>query len=137
MIRWYLGTGYSHVSYHFEAQKYDAILVYEAVGSGLRFIEKSNWLNHAEVVKSVDLQVSDCIYDRMMSICIKKAGLPYGYKQNIGIIIADILNLDHNPFPANENCSELLAELLEEAGFVFSKSYDLITPLDIEKALKS
>jgi hypothetical protein len=136
LIRWYLGTAYSHVSYHFEAEKYDCTLVYEAVGSGIRFIEKQNWLQHAEIVSSYSLTIPDSIYEKMMFVCIKKAGLPYGYSQNLGVVVADILNLRHNPLPAHENCSELLAEILEEAGYVFSKSYDLITPLDIERALK-
>jgi hypothetical protein len=135
LIRCYLGTGYSHTSYHFEAPKYDCTMVYEAVGSGIRFIEKQNWLKHAQIMKSITIEVPDEIYHKMMDVCIKKAGLSYGYMQNLGIVIANIFNLEHNPFPAHENCSEILAEILEEAGYKFNKSYDLVTPKDIETAI--
>jgi hypothetical protein len=131
-IRAYMSTGYSHVSYHFDSVKYNCTLVYEAVGSGIRFIEKENWLKSVEVVSSVTIQVNSDIYDKMMLVCIKNAGNKYGFKQNIGVVIADIFSLDYNPFPSYSNCSELLARILDQAGYKFNKGFDLITPKDIE-----
>lgn len=135
LIKWYMGTPYSHVSFHFNVEKYDATLVYEAVGSGIRFLCKEKWEQHAVTIKSYRLTVSDEIYNKIMKVCIRYAGGEYGHLQNLGIVIADILNLDKNPFPAHENCSELLYFLLEEAGYKANKSSGLITPRDIDEML--
>lgn len=136
LIRKYMGTSYSHVSFHFNTSTMNRTLVYEAVGSGIRFIEKSNWEKYAELVVSYEIEVSNEIYVRMMQTCIDNAGLKYGYMQNIGVIIAKLFKLEYNPFPENDNCSELLLRLLIEAGYSIEKSHDLVTPLDIENMLK-
>jgi len=135
LIKWYMGTPYSHVSFHFDIERYDSTLVYEAVGSGIRFLGKERWDRHASVVKQYEIIVSDEIYTKIMKVCIKYAGGEYGYLQNLGIVIADVLNLDKNPFPAHENCSELLYFLLEEAGYKANKTSGLITPKDIDEML--
>jgi hypothetical protein len=135
LIRGYLRTEYSHVSYHFIDELTGQEMVYEAVGSGLRFISKERWLQHAEITCSFELLVSLDTYLKIRNTCIRFSGQDYGYLQNLGILIADMFSLDYNPFPENQNCSEILARILEEEGFKFAKNRNLLTPRDIEHAL--
>jgi hypothetical protein len=135
-IRKFMGTGYSHVSFHFDSPSLNRTLVYEAVGSGIRFIEKKNWDKHAEMIVSYDIEICQEVYTKMLQTCIDYAGKEYGYMQNVGVLIAHLFKLDYNPFPANDNCSEILLRLIEEAGYFTSKSHDLVTPLDIENMIR-
>lgn len=135
LIRLYLGTKYSHTYLRFRADKYDRNLIYEAVGSGVRFIGQKMWESHAEEVKSHEIEVSEAGYNKIMVLCIDNAGMNYGFLQNAGIIVANIFNLDKNPFPADTNCSEELAKILHEEGYRFNKEFNLITPKDIDEAL--
>lgn len=136
LIRWYLGEKYSHTYLRFRSDKFDRNLIYEAVGSGVRFIGQKMWQTHAEEMKSYEIEVSEIGYIKIMQLCIDNAGADYGVSQNLGIIIADILNLARNPFPSNTNCSEELAKILDEEGYKFDKEFNLVTPKDIDNSLK-
>lgn len=131
LIRWYLGTDYSHVSFKFEAKSYDRMLVYEAVGAGVRFIGLNQWTTDHEEVNSVELNISDENYKRIMQFCIDSSGSGYGYLQNIGILIADLFKLKKNPLVKGENCSEIIGEVLALEGYKIDKDFNLLTPKDI------
>lgn len=135
VIRWYLKTKYSHTYFKFNSNKYNLDLIYEAVGSGVRFIGTKLWKNHAIQVCSYDVSISEEGFTKVMQIFIDNAGADYGYKQNLGIIIADIFDLKTNPFPSKTNCSELVARVLVKEGYEFDKDLNLVTPKDIELSI--
>jgi len=134
IIRKWMKTDYSHVSVHFFSQSLDRHLIYEAVGSGVRFVGKDLWDKHAVAVYSTELNVTEEQYVKVLQRCVDLAGIKYGLTQNIGICIAKILKLIKNPFKSaksEENCSEIAAEVLTILGISFDKHLDLITPKDI------
>lgn len=137
VIRAYMGTPYSHTYLSFYSQSLDRHLKYEAVGSGVRFIGDNLWEKHALEIKSYTIEVTDESYIESLQECVDNAGINYGFWQNIGIVVANILNLNKNPFNSGINCSEIMGKLLKKNGYVITKDTNLLTPLDIENILKA
>jgi uncharacterized protein YycO len=138
LIRCFLGTKYSHVAIVFTKPS-GKKLVYEAVGSGVRYISFPIWEKHVEIVDSVNLsqdEYNQC-NSKIMGYCMDNAGMDYGFMQNIGVFIAKVFDLKKNPFKKGKNCSEVLAEILVELGYEVTKPFDLVTPKDINDILKS
>lgn len=137
LIRAYQQTSYSHVYVRFYSESLNRTLIYEAVGKGVRFIGLPQWTKHAEELKSYTLQVKKCNAVTLLQYCVDHAGVEYGFWQNVGVILADLLNLKRNPFRKGKNCSEALAEVLALEGYKLPKDPNLMTPKDIEELLKS
>lgn len=135
LIRWYMKTPYSHVYLKFFSNSLDRELIYEAVGSGVRFIGVHRWDRHAIEVDSFTINISDESYKKMMQFCVDNAGIEYGFMQNLGIIIANICRMGKNPMPDGDNCSELIGEILTLEGYQFDKDSNLLTPKDIHLIL--
>lgn len=134
-IRMFQGTEYSHVYIKFKSDSLQRTLIYEAVGGGLRFIGTKVWESHAEEVASFSIDISQENYIILMQYCVDNAGTEYGFTQNIGVAICELLNLKKNPFKDGKNCSEVVGEILKLEGFVFGKETNLLTPKDIYKVL--
>lgn len=135
LIMWYMNTPYSHVYLKFTTSR-GKTLIYEAVGTGVRFVGYNIWKAHASTVYEKEIEVSKELYTKVMDFCMDNAGKEYSVSQNLGIFLADILKLKSNPFPDNgTNCSEIIAEILKEVGIEVKKDKNLITPLDIYKSL--
>ena len=137
LIRWYMCAPYSHVYMKFRSDSLERTLIYEAVGAGVRFIGAERWAEHAEEVDSVTIQISDENYVKLMQWCVDNSGIDYGFGQNFGIILANICKLKTNPLKNGKNCSEAIGEILELEGYSFDKELNLLTPKDINIALKS
>lgn len=137
LIRLFMGTPYSHVYLKFYSKSLDRTLVYEAVGSGVRFVGSKIWEEHAIEVKSCTVNISKESQIKLLQWCVDNAGVDYGYWQNLGVVISRILSLKKNPFTHGLNCSETLADLLDKEGYKISKDVNLITPLDIDIILRN
>jgi uncharacterized protein YycO len=137
LIRLYQGTPYSHVYLKFYSESLNRTLVYEAVGSGVRFIGSKQWESHAEEVKSYTINISKESKVKLLQFCVDNAGADYAYSQNLGIIVADIFNMKKNPFTKGLQCSETLGEILSLEGYKLHKDANLLTPLDIDIILKT
>jgi hypothetical protein len=135
IIRLYQGTEYSHAYLKFDSASLNRTLVYEAVGGGVRFVGSNLWKHKAEEVKQFQIQITDDQFIHIMQYCVDTAGVSYGSIQNVGVILATIFKMKNNPFKKGKNCSEVVAEILQMQGHIFTKSLDLITPKDIDLAL--
>jgi hypothetical protein len=134
-IRAFQGTKYSHVYIKFKSDSLQRVLIYEAVGAGLRFIGTKVWESHAEEVVSFSIDIDQENYLTLMRYCVDNAGTEYGFTQNIGIAICELLRLKNNPFKKGKNCSEVVGEMLKLEGFSFVKETNLLTPKDIYEVL--
>lgn len=132
VIREYMDTPYSHTYLVFTEED----LIYEAVGTGTRFISTPEWETHAVEVKSYRIIVSDESYTELKNYCQSKLNTKYGFWQNLGIVVAQILKLHKNPFNSGLNCSELVGRILIKEGYVISKNVNLLTPEDIYNVLE-
>lgn len=147
LIRWYMRTPFSHVYLVFG--KAPTELVVHATGKGLFPISRKKFLEHNFVVEEFEISVSDLEYDKIKMLSYDNMGTKYGYWQNIGILIAELLcttykklNINKrivNPFMDGVNCSEWVSMALKvedtEAFAEFSDS-NLISPSDVYKYLK-
>ncbi len=131
-IRAYMRTDYSHVYIKFYSKSIDRVLIYEAVGSGVRFVGQETWKKHAVEMHSYDLDISNEFYLKLMRFCVDNAGEKYGFLQNIGVVICDLLKLKKNPFRDGDNCSEIVSKALKIEGFVIPKDENLVIPKDIK-----
>jgi uncharacterized protein YycO len=137
LIRWYMETPYSHVYVKFHSESLNRTLIYEAVGSGVRFVGMSKWSSHAEEVATFDIQVSDDKYLELIRYCIDNAGVEYGFMQNIGIVLSGLFKEKFNRFNKGMNCSETSYNIGELAGLNLQKDKNLITPKDLYDKLST
>lgn len=135
-IRAYMQTDYSHVYVKFYSKSIDRVLIYEAVGSGVRFISQKKWESHAKEMHYYEIEVSDESYMKLMQFCVDNAGEEYAFCQNLGIVIAKLFKLNKNPFVSGENCSEIVGKILKLEGFQICKNINLVTPKDIKNILE-
>lgn len=130
-IRLYDHTPYSHVYLKFHSESLNRVLIYEAVGSGLRFIGSKVWESHAVEVASFDVEVINGNYISLLQYCVDNAGTEYGYMQNLGIALARTFKMKSNPFQTGKNCSEVVGDVLKLEGYVLPCNDNLVTPKDI------
>lgn len=136
LIRWYLKTPYSHVYMKFYSKSLDRWIIYEAVGNGVRFIGKNLFEKTVDIVEEFEIPITDEKQIEMLQWCVDNSGVKYGCLQNIGIVVANILRLNKNPFKSGKNCSELIAEAIEHANiYKFNKDLNLVTPKEIYNTL--
>lgn len=82
LIRLWLQTNYSHVYIKFYLKSSDRTLIYEAVGSGVRFIGCTQGETHASEVKSFKLNISKDNYLSLLKFCVDNAGVNHNALQN-------------------------------------------------------
>jgi len=131
LIRKWMKTPYSHVYLKFRSESLGRILIYEAVGSGVRFIGRKIWEDHAEEVASFDIEITQENYTTLIQYCVDNAGLEYGALQNIGVVFCNLFKIKSNPFKKGKNCSEAISDILKLEGYKFEKESNLIVPKDI------
>lgn len=121
LIRWYMGTEFSHTYFKVQLQGLDTPSVLQATGKGVSMCSYSNFLAHNAVVREFSLEVSDALFYRIYNDFHLQAGTKYGYWQNLGILIARAFKLKINPFQDGIVCSEYVAYCLED---VFPNDWD-------------
>lgn len=131
-------TNYSHVYFQFKNTKYNIDMIYQSSSTMLNYMSKDIFLSHNKIIKEFTLDLTDEQYSILEKKCLHCAGMEYGVLQIIGIVIADILGWDHNPFPESEKyiCSEWVAEQLVVLGYKFNKELSLTKPIDVYKVLE-
>jgi len=135
LIRAYMRTPYSHVYLKFHSESLDRTLIYEAVGNGVRFVGLKVWETHAVEVDSFDISINTDSYIKLLQYCVDNSGVEYGFMQNLGVVLSNLLGKKNNIFTSGLNCSEIVAAELEMNGFVFNKENNLILPKDIYKVI--
>jgi uncharacterized protein YycO len=135
LIRLWIKKPYSHVYLGFDSSLTGRSVIYEAIFGGVRFVGSKMWQKQSRELGSYEFLVSDHVYKKTMTWCIDQAGVSYGFAQNLGIVLAHIFRLRHNPWKSGINCSELIGEILVIKGAKIEKDLDLLTPADIESAI--
>ena len=137
-ISWWIGKPYSHAAAVITSDGLGLDLVYHAAQGMVHFMSGDNFKTINNTIVSIELTLTDEQYKKLLVRCISLAGQPYGYLELAKILINDITHRLGFSFKFKDSrgyiCSELLADLLQELGFVFNKPLYLVTPDDIEKA---
>lgn len=139
LIRWVEGTDYSHVRLCW-TNSVGIEIVYEASGSSVKFKGPLAQQSHpVHVIRSYKLEISKEQYKKLVVLCMKNAGVDYGIMQLIGIGVARLFGLKHNPFSRGQKrqvCSEVVGRFLQEVmGIGKSLDLDTVSPKDIEDVL--
>jgi hypothetical protein len=130
LIRLYSGEDYSHCYIKFRASK----LISQASKGMVNFTHESVFLEHNTIVKEFSVPVTVEQFKQIADYSILTAGRPYSILQVIGILVADILNLNRNPLDMDKStfiCSEYLGQILIILGLRITKHLSLLTPEDI------
>ncbi len=131
LIRWYLGTPYSHVALIVESESIGRSLVYEANWSGVVFKNMPTWAKKNEVIYCHDIDISKRRLSELFTFCIDNLGKKYGYVTLLSILFKGKGDGDRTFI-----CSELLYRALEDEMKHVHKRSDLVTPKDIYEAIK-
>lgn len=146
LIRWYLKSKFSHTYMVYSIDAYD--MVFHATGKGLFPLLKENFLKHNIVVEEFNINVTDEEYVKIKHLCFTNMGTKYGFWQNIGNLIADLLEATCkklcikkrivNPFMDGINCSEWLAKIIKVKDSEAFKDIEInrVKPNDVYEYLK-
>lgn len=143
VIQKYMKTDFSHTYFKFKEELFEDHTIFHSVGKGLSYISETNFKSHNIVVIEFALAVPDDLYIELLQDCHNNAGVKYGFLQNIGIVLVDLLNrlglrINKNPIDDGINCSEWIYYLLEAVfGKWVDKDPNLITPEDAYLFLKN
>lgn len=141
LIRLWTNKPYSHVARKLEIEGYKPAF-YQASEGRVNYEIQEVFESKHLIVKEYNLLVPTNIYDKISKACFEEAGKKYGFLQNVGIVITDILKFVGikigNPFKDGQNCSELIYRHVLQP-MLGCKKYDpdKIKPHHIEKILKS
>jgi len=129
---------FSHVYLKVYNTYFERWMIYQASGSKVNFIGFDRFLEHHNVVKEIELEISEENYKLMYQEAIDTLGVSYGVKQLIGMGLVRLFNLFNirisNPFAdgkATYVCSEAIATILSEYFGFKVEDLDNISPKDI------
>lgn len=138
------GTDYSHVYIKFRSEKYDRQMIYQASASMVNFMGESVFYKNSQVVESYEVEISDAARSAMILFAIDNAGKPYSMKNVLGLAavrVAEIFGFKiKNPLSDGREtfvCSELVWDLLVEAGLIPPSSSDEVTPKQVRDLMAS
>lgn len=137
IIRWWLGTDYSHVYARWELKTQQRDIIYQASHGMVHYASLENFLRNNIVVKEFKLNLTDEQFEKFSRKCIDLAGEKYSKLELLQIFIRD-LSGGKIMFPDQPGyiCSELMCELLEDIGIKIGKPKHLVDPGDIVEALE-
>ena len=141
LIRWVLGTKYSHVLARWKGAQGKVDLVWEASGSSIKFLGPIAHRGRYEVVTEYLIELNRTEYSRLIEYTHMYAHVDYGSKQLIGMLFARLFRLKDNPISRGENeqvCSEAVAGLLKYVkGWDFGVNFDVEGPDRLEQLIRS
>lgn len=112
LIQLYTRKNYSHIAR--KANILGQEMYYQADNSMVNYENKKYFNMKHEIVKTYVIDIPKEIARNISILCLKNAGTPYGFMQNIGILYFDIMRLFSikvsNPWRYGKNCSELIYE---------------------------
>jgi hypothetical protein len=138
----YMNVDFSHVYMKFQDTKMPDPTILHAVGKGLIYLSDTVFRQHNEIVQYT-FDISDETFDKIKTDFHRQAGEDYGYLQNLGVFLIDLIKsissneVAKNPLSEGINCSEWVSQVLDDAiGDWTDKDPNLIKPSDIRNFLK-
>lgn len=137
-IRLWTWKSYSHVAKHTIIDSEH--MFYQSNDGKVNYEHKDVFLKKHKIVKVYRIKVPCSMCTNIHRECLKNAGKPYAFLQNLGIVIVDIFkNIGikiRNPWKKGKNCSELVYSLILKKLYPELKyDPDTIKPHHIEKIL--
>lgn len=136
-IRWWIDADYSHCYVRWNLKTQERDIIYQASRGMVHFQAIENFIKDNEIVKEIELELTDDQFKKFSAKCIDLAGIPYSKLELLQILICDITN-GYFKFADQHGyiCSELLGDLLNNLDIVFNKPKYLLNPKDIINSLE-
>jgi hypothetical protein len=139
LIRAWTFKPYSHVALKFESRIFKSPTYYQASDGLVNYMSETQFLKKHSIVEKYIIEVEDEDYSKIREACHEEAGAPYGFLQNLGILLADLCGWFgvqiKNPWKEGRNCSELLyVHVFSKLGYK-ELDPDLVKPHHIEQLL--
>jgi hypothetical protein len=143
-IMWVIRSKFSHVYLSFYSKSLNRKLIYQGNKRGVHFLSKDRFIKDNEVVDFVTLNLTPSQYTKALQSCVDNCGEQYGFWQLIGLgIVICLKRLGisvNNPFHEGFICSEIVAKILIDSGYLqekdFKKDIQDLTPKDLYELLK-
>lgn len=140
LIRLWTNKPYSHVAAKFFVYL-EANMYYQASEGRVNYESDEVFNSKHEIITEYKITLPEEIYREVSLNCLRNAGKPYGFWQNVGIVLVDILNKicpkkRSNPFKKGFNCSELLySKVFKKLLPCLDMDPQLIKPHQIEELI--
>lgn len=140
LVRAVMGwTPYSHIYGRWFVKSIGEWNCFHATGAGgVHMLGSPEFKRTVRPIRIYELELEAGEFQELLKFAVHNNGRKYAHLQNVGIWWSIVWGLKENPFSKGEtrqNCSELWGRILAKRGMVFDKSFDLLTPKDIEDAL--
>jgi len=145
IIRWYMGTKYSHIYVRIPKEQTNSIsdTIYHASAGMVHGMSKTQFDKKHVVIEEFVLEVDTETYNHILLESQELCGADYGLLQNLGIVLVQLLKeaglTINNPFISGWNCSEFVAIILLLIHYDVFKELkpNICTPKDIYLILKA
>jgi hypothetical protein len=143
LIKWYLGTEFSHTYLVVQIPLMEETTVLHATGAGLFPASYAHFLEKNIPVREFELDISEDKLAEILNMAHRNFGEKYGFMQNIGVLFVQSLEKfgikeARNPLNEGINCSEWLYEVLTDLyGPWTEKDKNLVTPKDVYEYLSN
>jgi len=135
---------FSHAYIRFRSESYDRDLVYQASGMKVNFIGLPLFLDHVNIYKEFNIEVSEETKQKVVQFAIDHVGLPYSLGAAIGILAVKAAALFGRKIknPVSQRgyfCSELAAIILKDYTGAALTDDDVkrMTPSDVYDFLEA
>ena len=135
LIRWWLGTPYSHVYIAWDSPSLGDSIVYQATMHRVNFMLMEDFNVDNVTIKKYELETDRAIIDKIARNAIHLAGNPYSIRELGQILLMKVPFLTMGDC-GGYICSELCATfLIKYFNYKFDKPTYLLSPKDIAEAL--
>ncbi len=139
-------THFSHVAISWKSEYLDREIVYQASHTMVNFCEGKRYIRNHLITDTFEVDMDENIQKKVIQFAMDHAGIPYGFKQVLGIGYIKLMGLFgkkvNNPFNNGKNtyvCCELVADILKQY-FNMDKTINIpldnITPKQLYNLLK-
>lgn len=141
LIRLWTWKSYSHVARKMQIGFLDQPNYFQASEGQVNWEYHTHFDQKHEIVESISFPVTEQEYRLFNKTCWEQVGAKYGLKQNMGIVLCDILSLVgikmSNPWKDGMNCSEVIYRTILKPKFGdLGYRPDKIKPHHIRRILK-
>lgn len=134
-------TEYSHVLLRWTSPISGTECIYEASLAGVGFRGPISARGRYEVVRRYRFAITYAEYRLLLRFCQMQAGIQYGTRQLLGILLARVFGLSRNPLArgtSSQVCSEMVGYFIETVlGYDIPVDLDLAGPREIDEFLAS
>lgn len=135
IIKWWMGTEFSHVYLKLYSPYTDLWLIYHASHGMVHLREASNFYKENLPVAEFEMEIEPIRLRNTIKIAQQLCGQPYGYLGLVKLVLRKKFKISGDG-DRSFHCSELIARLFPELTEYCKLSNDFIEPVHLYNVLK-